>query len=39
VCLSEAGGLLSAAAAHEEQTFQPRRAGHDLHLHRLLEYG
>lgn len=39
VCVSEAGGVLPAAAADEEQTFQPRRARHDLHLHRHLEYG
>lgn len=37
--ISEAGGVLPAAAADEEQTFQPRRARHDLSLHRHLEYG
>ena len=39
VFFSEAGGILSAAAADEEQTFQPGRARHDFHLHRFLEYG
>lgn len=39
VCVSEAGSVLPAAAADEEQTFQPGRARHDFHFHRHLEYG
>lgn len=39
VCASEAGSILPATAADEEQTFQPGRTRHDFHFHRDLEYG